>query len=213
MSPLVKLDIPPSKRLDTWVPDAPFRDSIAVHSIAPGPRLLRAMKEVTLREMPLALVIGRIRYLPALFGSADAAHRLEVEIDRPFWETLVRDGSNLVLEEQPDEIILGSVGKLHQIRDQQQVPLKSPAEFRAFHAPDHEKLAMSVRVLPGAAGQTLLVLEHRTLPTDEDARHRFARYWRVIRPGGVFVTDQLLRAVARRAEQSGRATMQTISPA
>jgi hypothetical protein len=60
---------------------------------------------------------------------------------------------------------------------------------------------MSIRAIPGEHG-SLPALEHRTQPTDAAARRRFARYWLAIRPGGAFVTRQLLKAVARRAEHA-----------
>jgi len=82
--------------------------------------------------------------------------------------------------------------------------VRTPEEFAAFAAEDHEKLAMSFRTLPWGE-KTLLVLEHRTQATDALAHQRFARYWLVVRPGGAFVSRQLLRAVARRAEHAGAA--------
>ena len=82
------------------------------------------------------------------------------------------------------------------------------ADFAAFAQPNHERLAMSIRAIPGDHG-TLLALEHRTQPTDAAARRRFARYWLAIRPGGAFVTRQLLKAVARRAERGAAATEST----
>ena len=60
---------------------------------------------------------------------------------------------------------------------------------------------MSFRTLP-APGGTLVCLEHRTRATDAKAARRFARYWLAIRPGGAFVSRQLLRAIARRAERT-----------
>ena len=83
--------------------------------------------------------------------------------------------------------------------------MPTTADFAAFAQPDHERLAMSIRAIPGDHG-TWLALEHRTQPTDAAARRRFARYWRAIRPGGAFVTRQLLKAVARRAERGAGAT-------
>ena len=108
----------------------------------------------------------------------------------------------------PDEIVLGTVGKLHQIRDQEFAEVPTTADFAAFAQPNHERLAMSIRAIPGDHG-TLLALEHRTQPTDAAARRRFARYWLAIRPGGAFVTRQLLKAVARRAERGTAATGST----
>ena len=191
-------EVTPSTRLDRWVPGAPFVDSIVVRSTASSAPLMKALARVTLAEVPLARVIGTLRYLPAKLGMGKAPGAVDVR--QPFLSGLLSGDGSLLLEWCPDEIILGSVGKLHQIRDQEPVPVKGPAEFLAFRAPGHEKLAMSLRAIP-AAGGALLVLEHRTLPTDAEAARRFARYWKVIRPGGAFVSRELLRAVARRAER------------
>ena len=199
------LPVAPSARLDAWLPDAPFRDTIVVESSAPPARLMQALEEVTLREMPLASLLGRIRYLPALLGSKEAARRAHVELDRPFVAGVASGKGQLFLARAPDELVLGTVGKLHQIRDQEFAEVPTTADFAAFAQPNHERLAMSIRAIPGDHG-TWLALEHRTQPTDAAARRRFARYWRAIRPGGAFVTRQLLKAVARRAERGAGAT-------
>jgi hypothetical protein len=161
---------------------------------------MQAFEEVTLREMPLARALGTIRYLPARLGSGEAARRLRTDARRPFLASIVDAKGSLVLERAPDEIIVGTVGKLHQIRDQEPAEVRTPAEFAAFDTPNHEKLAMSLRTIADGGG-TLVVLEHRTQPTDADAKRRFGWYWLAIRPGGAFVTRQLLHAVARRAER------------
>ena len=55
--------------------------------------------------------------------------------------------------------------------------------FETFDAPEHEKLFMSVRVAPtGRPGEHWLVLEHATHALSSGTEHKFARYWRVIKP-------------------------------
>jgi hypothetical protein len=147
----------------------------------------------------------RIRYLPALFGSKEAARRAQLELDRPFIAGVTSGKGQVFLDRAPDEIVVGTVGKLHQIRDQEFAEVPTTADFATFAQPNHERLAMSIRAIPGDHA-TLLALEHRTQPTDAAARRRFARYWLAIRPGGAFVTRQLLKAVARRAERGTAAT-------
>ncbi len=194
--------VPPSERLDAWVPGAQYRDTIALPGIHATPeQVFEALSQVTAADMPLATVVGELRYLPGrLTGKAVASSP-----ERPFFEEIQADGSNIVLEELPNqEVVSGTVGRLHNVLDQQMVPLASPEEFRTFSEPGYEKLAMSLRVLGDdpAAGVTL-VLEHRTLALDDEARRLFGLYWLGIKPGGAFVTGQLLKAVRRRAEAMG----------
>lgn len=186
-----------SHRIDAWLCGDAFTDIIAVRSSATPADLIRAFDHVTLAEMPLAHWLGRLRYLPSRFGSARA--RAQARSGRAFLSTLTTQGT-IVLERAAEEIVVGTVGKLHQIRDQEIVSLDTPAAFMLFDAPDHERLCISLRAF-SQDGETLLVLEHRTQATDEAARRKFARYWSVIRPAGAFVTRQLLRAVVRRAER------------
>lgn len=190
----------PSKRLDRWAPVADcFRDTIVVRSTAPRQRLMDAFFEVTLDEMPLARLFGAIRYLPRAIRSG--AHAKPAK--RSFVSELLADG-NVILEQTPDEVVIGLIGKLHQIRDQERFPIRSPMEFAGFEGAGFEKLVMSFRLVRVVAG-TLLVVEHRTLPLDETARKRFGRYWKVIRPAGAFVTRQLLQAISARAARPSEA--------
>jgi hypothetical protein len=112
-------------------------------------------------------------------------------------------GGTLVLhDDTPREIITGSAAQLHRVN---QAPRRfaSREEFDAFADPQHEKLFMSIRVAPtGVPGEHWLVLEHATHALSSTSEHKFARYWRVIKPTGAFVSGQLLRAVRRRAERA-----------
>jgi hypothetical protein len=187
----------PSRRLDELLPGAQFRDTIDLVVHAPRPRIFRAAREVTLADMPLARVLGELRYLPGLL----TGHRAGTgAVDAPFFDELTRTG-NLVLAEEPDrEIVVGMIGRLHQVLDQEPVRLDDRAAFARFDEPGYEKLAMSLRIEGDDAERgCLLVLEHRTLALDPFAEKRFGQYWLVIKPMGAFVTGQLLRAIRRRA--------------
>jgi hypothetical protein len=129
-----------------------------------------------------------------------ATHQARIALDQPFITALTSGMGSIVLERAEDELVLGTIGKLHQLTDQEFADVQTPEQFTAFAEPNHEKLVISIRTVRDA-GYTLLVLEHRTLPLDENAMRRFARYWLAIRPGGAFVTRQLLRAAAHRAER------------
>lgn len=190
----------PSRRLDELVPGAQFRDTIELVVHAPPPRIFRAAREVTLADMPVARALGELRYLPGRLTGHSAG---SAAASAPFFDELARTG-NLVLAEEPGrEIVIGMIGRLHQVLDQEPVQLHDRGEFERFREPGYEKLAMSLRIEGDDAERgCLLVLEHRTLALDPLAERRFGQYWLVIKPMGAFVTGQLLRAIRRRAEAS-----------
>lgn len=193
----------PSRRLDEWLPRGSFHDSIAVRSTASPAQLMQALARVRPSDMPLAMLFGRLRYLPGRSGSPRARRQASLDAGEPFLASLCAGRGSVVLEQTSDEIIIGTIGKLHQLRDQELIDLRSAREFLDFAAADHEKLAMSLRA-ERAGEHTWLILEHRTRATTAEAARRFALYFRVIRPAGAFVTRHLLRAAARIAERDSR---------
>jgi hypothetical protein len=188
----------PSRLLDEFVPDMEFRDTVSLRIAAPPAAVFRAFRDVTLNDMPVASVIGQLRYLPSRLNGTLPPPAEEI----PFLELVYGRNGEGILAEIPDrEMIVGSVGRLHSPVDQQ-LRLLNAAEFRTFAEPDHEKLAMSFRVEDVDSTGCTGVLEHRTQPTDEAARRKFWLYWLAIKPGGAFMTNQLLRAVRARAESA-----------
>lgn len=88
----------------------------------------------------------------------------------------------MVLRERPGrEVVFGAVGKFWTptITWNEDV---DPDEFAAFTEPGWGKIACNLRAEPYGAQRTLLTYECRTLVTDPDARRKFARYWRLVRP-------------------------------
>lgn len=183
--------------IERILPEYEFRDEISVPVKAPASALLSACRRVTLEEMPIAAWLGKVRYWPGrLRGRTPEAPR-----GVPFFQQLLASG-NVILAEGPHEIVLGSIGKFHQLFDQRPIALQSANEFLAFGDPAYQKLVMSLRVEETVQGRRL-VLEHRTHALSPSARKAFAWYWLVIEPGGHFVSWLLLRAVRRRAAAAG----------
>jgi hypothetical protein len=98
--------------------------------------------------------------------------------------------------------VIGTVGRLHDLLDQQLVPLATREAFDAFDRPGYEKFVQSFRITGGGdgAGYTLLA-EHRTLALDPCAREKLALYWYLLVGwSGNWLLRMLLEAVKRRAE-------------
>jgi hypothetical protein len=184
-------------QIDRILPDTEFRDQIAVAVDAPGERIFQAVRDVTAEGTPLARVLGSARSLPgrllgrAALGTAAPA-RLADGLTGSSWV--------IVAEDPGREIVWAAAGKYHELVGQPP-PLSGPEAFRAFDHPDYEKLAVSVRVEPGAgAHERRLVVEHRTHPLSDEARRKFRRAWRLIKPAAALAARQFLLAARRRAE-------------
>ena len=190
--------VPPSPAFEAIARDVRFRDRIAIVVKAPPEAIFQALYDVTLRDIKLAWLLGELRYLPSrMAGRLPAA-----DARRSFMETLLESGTLVLRDDTPRELITGSAAQLHRVHQAPQ-RFASREAFKAFDDPGYEKLFMSVRVVPaGRTGEHWMVLEHATQALSPLAERKFARYWRVIKPTGAFVTWLLLRAVRRRAEHA-----------
>jgi len=190
--------VPPSAAFEAIARDVPFRGRIAIVVKAPPEVIFQALHDVTLRDMKFAWLLGELRYLPSrLAGQMPAA-----DSRRSFMNALIEGGTLILRDDTPREVITGSAAQLHRVHQAPQRFANREA-FDAFDDPGHEKLFMSVRVAPtGRPGEHWLVVEHATRALSPLAARKFARYWRLIKPMGAFVTWQLLRAVRRRARRA-----------
>jgi hypothetical protein len=184
--------------LDHVLPQADYAGSVSVKIRATPAAIFKALREVTLDEMPVAHALGSIRYLPGrLAGRMQPATN---ERSRPFFDLAAR----LVLAEEPGrEVVIGSVGRLHDLIDQDFVDLDSAEAFERFQHPNYEKHAESFRITGGNAetGYTLLA-EHRTQALGAPASWKFALYWYLLVGwSGNLLLRMLLKAVKRRAER------------
>jgi hypothetical protein len=177
----------------------PGYDANEVHSVrvaAPPERVLAAARELTSREVPLLVALMTLRTLPAVLLRKRPA-RLRRDLRRPILDQATRGGF-MVLAERPDELVLGVVGRFWTSTGG--VERLEPAEFAGFDAPGFAKAAMNFHAR-AVDGGTLLTTETRIKGTNEEARRRFLRYWRVVMPGSALIRRAWLRAIRRRAER------------
>lgn len=80
--------------------------------------MFRAFRRVTTRDMPVASLLGDLRYLPRRLRGT-AASRPVPRAPPPFLEELVRNRTGVPAETPGVEIVLGTIGKFHQIADQE----------------------------------------------------------------------------------------------
>ncbi len=188
--------------LDLVMPDYHFRGGAQVTVDATPDETLRALETVTLGDMPLAYAIGSLRYLPGrLLGKQRPP---DDQLTQPFLEV----AKSLRLGEDPGrEIVIGSVGRFHNMLDQQMVDLPDLFTFTRFNEAGYQKLAMNFRAVQEPDGtRTILTSDHRTLALSPSSRRKFAVYWYLmVGWGGNFMLRQLLKAVKRRAEADHRA--------
>jgi hypothetical protein len=176
----------------------PHYDVNEVHStrVAASPAdALAAARAVTGEEVPLAGALMALRRLPAaLRGRADEAHRM---LDVPILDQMTGSGF-VLLEERPDEVVLGVVGRFWTLDGG--IRRISAAEFAGFDEPGCAKAVMNFHIRE-IAGGSLLTTETRIAGTDEDARRKFRRYWRIVMPGSALIRRAWLRAIRKRAER------------
>ena len=155
------------------------RERHSVRVAASPERALAAAKDVTLRDMPLARVLFRLRGL----GATAPAGRL--------WDLFPANAFTRLDEET--FVLVG--------RPWRPGGARRPAigDFGAFAEPGWAKLALDLRAVPDGDGARLQT-ETRVFLTDGSARRRFAAYWLVIRPFSGLTRRSWLNAAKRRAE-------------
>ncbi|HMA41360.1 MAG TPA: hypothetical protein VKP10_14895 [Gemmatimonadales bacterium] len=171
---------------------------------APGSEVYRAIREADLRD-PIISALFALRELPQRL-----ARRLHGQPPPPAppkvtFGTMIQDGPGwTLLDEQPDqELVVGSVGRFWE-RDYGGRTVTAE-EFVGFTEPGYAKLVIGFSVRPGPTGESILRYEARTLTTDDTARRKFRRYWRLIRPGVSLVMRAALRRIKLAAEHQGAA--------
>lgn len=187
--------------LEDVLPRYDYGSSVRVVIHAPRAEIFRALRSVTLAEMPLAYALGTMRYLPGLLSGR--LRRKPDGASRPFFEVA---GSRLLAEAPDREMVFGCAGILHSLVDQRFVPFEDVEAFRSFNRPGYEKFVQSFRIADrdGSSGYAV-VAEHRTQVLGSHGCWKFTLYWwLMVGWAGDLLLRMLLDAVKRRAERAVR---------
>jgi hypothetical protein len=159
--------------LDDYLPIYDFHEAHRIFTWAPPHAVMDSARRLRPPELPLLIVLMGVRGLPALLSGRPLPVRGSI-VDA------FRRGGFVVLEDTPNELVLGAVGRFW--RASGDMARIDPERFREFAEPGWAKGALNFRV-EEVEGRTVLTTETRVLCTDAGARRRFRRYWALIRPG------------------------------
>jgi hypothetical protein len=178
------------RALNDFLPAYEARERHSLSIAASPERVDRAVRAVTLAEIPVARALFALRSVGR--GSANARGSLI--------ESMVRQG--VLLEDVPGEgLVLGLTGQFWRLRGGSVTDRpRTIDEFLAYDRPDVAKAVMDLRVHANGEARCLLSTETRVRIPDAAARRRFSRYWRVVEPFSGLTRILLLRAARRRAE-------------
>ena len=176
--------------LDDFLPVYEARERHSLSISATPERVDRAVRDVSLAEIPIARALFALRSVGR--GSANAYG--------PLVESMLRQG--VLLEDVPGEgLVLGLTGQFWRLRG---APIanrpRTAEEFAAYDCPDVAKAVMDLRVCAEGETRSRITTETRVHVPDAAARSRFRRYWFVVKPFSGLTRILLLRATRRRAE-------------
>ncbi len=177
----------------------PTCDVAARHSIriaADPVRVYQAARQADLGHSWIVRALMGLRTGPARIGAllANRHGNVEPACDRRVGAA----GFTLIAEEPGKEFVLGIMGRFWTLSGG-----IISTEAHDFQRPPPDGVAQAawnLRVEPTRSG-TELSTETRVRCSDAATRHRFMRYWRLIRPGSSLIRRSMLRQIQRTAEK------------
>lgn len=172
-------------------PDMSMRHSVVVQATAD--RAYTAIRELDITRSWLAMLLFRIRALPALLAGRPSPTPRGLRLD-----DVLRSGFVLLDEVPGREIVIGTVGRFWRASGTR-VPVTA-ASFASFSEDGTAKAAMSFRVDPIGPDRTRVTTETRVVCADARARRLFSIYWLAIGIGSSLIRREMLRLIKERAE-------------
>jgi hypothetical protein len=172
--------------IDDLLPTWDWRSAHATGVAAPPERCAAAAREITGRDLPVTGALMRMRMLGRRMSD-----------DRPLLQSMARIGLVTLVDDPATVVVAGVLAPWH-LRGGH-LPVASADELRSFAAPGWVRVAMGFTFAPDGAGSRVAT-ETRIAATDDAARRRFGRYWRVVGPFSGITRREMLAAIRRRAE-------------
>lgn len=180
--------------IDKFAPESHFREVHRIAMLAPADAALRAIREVTAREIRLFRFLTWLRRV----GRPGPESILNPPPDKAILDVALRTGF-VLLAESPREIVIGTTV----VSPAGGVPPSNSDEFLATISPGWAKAVMNFRIDHAALAMCVVTTETRVWAADEKTKRRFALYWWTIRLGSGLIRRMWLRAIRRRAEKIG----------
>jgi hypothetical protein len=180
--------------IDKFAPEWHFREVHRIAVLAPADAALRAIREVTAREIHLFRFLTWLRRV----GRPGPESLLNPPPDKPILDVALSSGF-LELQSSEREIVIGTVV----IKPAGKNPPTSPDEFCTISGASYAKAVMNFRVDQSPLAMCVVTTETRVWASDDSTRRKFALYWWTIRLGSGLIRRMWLRAIRRRAERIG----------
>lgn len=190
--------------LDRFAPEYEFSERHETLIQAPLASVFRAIKEVTVAEIPMFHGLFTLRSLPERLTRRGRAGGESTTTTAPLLQQMYQHGFVLLGEEPERELVFGTIQQFWKLRHNQVVEVNGPDEFASFEDPQFGKAVMNFLLHAGAndAGGVRLTTETRIAVPNPEAQRKFALYWRMAMPGSALIRRMWLRAIKRRAERA-----------
>lgn len=195
----------PESLLDQWMPEWQFGEFHSVRVRATPEQAWRAIHEVTGDEILLLRTLTRIRNPRWPWSDPEPENLLNPPGNRSILEVAKAGGfAQLGESAEPGrawETVLGAVVLWDKVTTVAEATSKQERIQRLLRTPGNAVAAINFRVHDEGGGWARVTTETRVYATDDAARRRFARYWRLIYPGSSLLRYTWLRAIRARAEK------------
>ena len=172
-------------RLDEFVPVWQFRELHSRRVDAPPAAAYAALRRVRQDDILLFQTLTWIRR----GGRSVPPGMLNAGNERPIIDVALSGGFVLLADDGPRELVIGAI-----VDAPTGASLPRNTDIIRQPPAGYSVAAMNFLLTPDGSG-TIISTETRVFSNGPETRRRFARYWRMIYPGGALIRRMWLRAI------------------